>query len=166
MFAKYLWEINIEELPLAWINDLQKARLECPDGMNLTYTFNGTTYTHFIHPVLMHSKLISTFNEYKSLAQNAIHRTIYNPREFVPSIMECDTALYNLLYFWLLDWKMFEGLDKINPFEVFSKKDYLNFRFYSLDDLIAQQLIKHGICDTDIRLYPYSFDLNDLKVLR
>lgn len=153
----YLWDIDINSLSLAWIDNLQKARKEFPDGTNMHWEFGGKEFSAFIHPTLMHSKTISTFNHYKNTAKEIMRQRSFSPRTFVPSILECDVALYNLLHEWLFD-------NQSNPFEYFSNRDFLDYRFYFTDKVICSELLRFGICNDDPRLLPHPFDLNDLTL--
>lgn len=156
--AHYLWDIDIQSVPLAWNNHLQNAKKEFPDGTIVHWVTDGKPYSALMHPTLMHSRIISTFNHYKNTAREIMRHGPFTPKTFVPKILECDVALYNLLLEWLLD----NSSECKNPFEYFSNKEYLNYRLYFTDDLICDELLRLGVCDDDPRLLPYLFDQNDL----
>ncbi len=137
--ANYLWELDIESLPFGSKNTYEKALSECPTGINIEITsVYGEKISCYINPVMFHDKIISKFNEYKCKALILTrNRSTLEVKDFIDSIIECDVALYSLIFEWVFEFDDFLAPENRNPFVYFSNKEYLNYAFYNNDTMFC-----------------------------
>ncbi len=110
----YLWELNIENIPLGWQETLDKAIQNCPDGELVAIPdidFHSDKFDisrYYYNPIKFREKIIRLFNEEKN---KAIH-LLENEKSMKPlfnEILKIDIKLFNLLDLWTSIDDHFDG---------------------------------------------------------
>ncbi|MCY9197322.1 hypothetical protein MOE86_11470 [Bacillus atrophaeus] len=103
---KYLWDLNIEEIPCGWEDFYQDALVEFPDGKMFEEYMNGPDdkYEFFSHPVKYRELMVYWFNFHKAKAQKLIESEILlTDRKAISNLIKHDMVLYHLITTWISD---------------------------------------------------------------
>lgn len=105
---KFLWDLDIENIPCGWESVYQTALNECPDGkvlelMSSDYS-GASTYEVDYNPVECRNILINRFNELKSEAIE-IYSNLHNLdfKVAINKLFKIDILLFNILSEWTFD---------------------------------------------------------------
>jgi hypothetical protein len=98
IMKKYLWDLDLVEIPCGWEDIYQDALKHCPDGMPLL--IKG--YKFFYHPVKYRQILLDTFATAKEKCLKIIKSEHLNQKE-LSELLENDIILFNVLFEWCLD---------------------------------------------------------------
>lgn len=93
----YLWDIEIETIPLGWDEEYQKAMKLYPHG--ITYTSNDTNDHNFRDPVGYRQRLIEMFTFYSRKAKQVVSNGPL--RDQFHELLLWDIRLFNVLIYWL-----------------------------------------------------------------
>lgn len=94
--AEFLWELDIEKLPLGWNSIYEDACENFQNGIEFE--------KHFIHPIECRIQLLTYFNTYKEKAKSTYERLLKEfDSEVLHSLLKYDQILYSTLYEWLHD---------------------------------------------------------------
>ncbi|BAQ11486.1 hypothetical protein OXB_3016 [Bacillus sp. OxB-1] len=93
---EYLWDIDIEQLPLGWSDIYEDAFENYPNGMMIEGVF--------FHPVDYHAQLLSYFHTYQAKAKAAYGNLQKQfDRDTLNLLVAYDKFLYSILLVWLDD---------------------------------------------------------------
>ena len=93
---KFLWDLDIEQLPLGWEEQYQEALKEFPNGT----VIKG----YFLHPVEYRAQILSYFHTYQAKAKSEYEQLLKEfDVELLNSLVGYDKLLYSVLYEWLDD---------------------------------------------------------------
>jgi hypothetical protein len=95
---KYLWDLNLNEIPCGWEDVYQDALKHCPDGMPLL--IKGTKF--FYHPVKYREVLLNIFVTAKDKCLDIMQNECLNQKQ-LSELLENDIILFNVLFEWCLD---------------------------------------------------------------
>ena len=56
---KFLWDLDIEEIPLGWVDQYNQALNQSPNG--IPHLINGEKF--YVHPVKCRELLVQVFNK-------------------------------------------------------------------------------------------------------
>ncbi|MGE1211103.1 hypothetical protein [Bacillus pumilus] len=138
---KYLWNLDIEELPCGWENIYQEALVDFPDGKTFKETMNGPDdiYEFFSNPVKYKELLIQLFNFHKSKAQELFESNdLLTDRKALSNLIKHDMALDHFVSTWVSTDLTLDSFDPNNverdifdPEWYFSNDDYNQSKGYS-----------------------------------
>lgn len=138
---KYLWNLDIEELPCGWENIYQDALVDFPDGKTFKETMNGPDdiYEFFSNPVKYKELLIQLFNFHKSKAQELFESNdLLTERKAISNLIKHDMALDYLITTWVSTDLTLDSFDPntverdiFDPDWYFSNDDYNQSKGYS-----------------------------------
>lgn len=94
--SMFLWEIDIEQIPLGWNDIYEDARENYP---------NGTKFDkYFVHPIECRTQLIAHFKNYQEKAKETYQSLLKGfDRDILHTLLKYDQILYSVLYEWLGD---------------------------------------------------------------
>jgi hypothetical protein len=106
--TKFLWDINIENIPCGWESIYQESLIECPNGKNIeliSSDYYGTN-THEVeyNPVECKAILVNRFNQLKSEAIE-IYSNLHDLdfKVAINKLFKIDILLFNILSEWAFD---------------------------------------------------------------
>ncbi|WP_353096387.1 hypothetical protein [Tissierella praeacuta] len=105
--VKYLWDLNLDEIPLGWENTYQEASIKSPHGEIVSIPESNydeiSINRYFYHPVKYRNELYRLFNEFKVKAKDLFEsKGNHEFRPFINELIKYDCILYNILYEWTL----------------------------------------------------------------
>ncbi|WP_130807675.1 hypothetical protein [Senegalia massiliensis] len=137
--TKYLWQLNLDDIPLGWEQIYKEAIKEYPHGEifsfeNLNY---DDTNRYFYHPVKYRDEIYRLFNKYKIEAKYLFDsKDKYNFKTFTTKIVKLDSILYNLLFYWTQEEKEVDG-SCFDPRDL--EEDIYSFEsYFDFDDFESQ----------------------------
>jgi hypothetical protein len=95
---KYLWDLDLHEIPCGWEDVYQDALKHCPDGMPLL--IKGTKF--FYHPAKYREVLLDTFAIAKEKCLDIMKNECLNQKQ-LSELLENDIILFNVLFDWCQD---------------------------------------------------------------
>lgn len=115
----YLWDLDIEQIPLGWQSEFDRAIKELPDGELTTMpdlsdpsaTEIGLT-RHEYNPIKYRDTIVKLFNEQKSLAHDVL-KNEQSMKALFNRLLKIDINLFNLLNEWLYSSDLYQ----LNSFE-------------------------------------------------
>lgn len=128
---KFLWDIEIEEIPCGWADVLEQSINYYPNGTNVQYKFqsayedNSEVHSYWCHPVEFRKRIIDYFNIIKDHAKEYYYPEIFFSQEETIELVRYDIILYNLLFLWSYkewDYSCFDPEDV--------KKERFDYDFY------------------------------------
>lgn len=130
--CKYLWQLNLTNDDCGWTETFLNAIKHYPKGKVYHYKdMHNVQQQHFVNPVELFMRMQSLFNGYKqtaiSLSRSLLKTDI---RHSFLQLIECDVALYNLLYDWRIPENIKTGFTFFDPNIYFTDKIYLNYTMY------------------------------------
>jgi hypothetical protein len=132
--AKYLWDLNLDEIPLSWENVYQDALANYPDGELIPSdeSWDDIQRNYFFHSVKYRQLIIETFNKYKTNAIELMGKKhSLDFKDFINQIIKTDVILYNLLFDWICDEDSFD-ISSFNPNNFYN--NIVNYEFYFKDN--------------------------------
>jgi hypothetical protein len=131
--AKYLWDLNIEDLPLGWQSVYDEAVRDYPKGKYVQWAAtNDEVIKNWVDPVQTYDLFKRTIMDYKNRAMT-IFQNYRDPdvRNTFTRLLRVDVALFNLFVNWNMECLDVEHhLTMFNPFEYFRNERYVNYTFY------------------------------------
>ncbi|MGO0058601.1 hypothetical protein ACTID9_00800 [Brevibacillus fluminis] len=128
--AKYLWDLDLENIPLGWEETFRDALRICPDGeiTPISYSsYHGEKLERYLyHPVKFRDRLIELFNADKAKAVNLMESNTISD-SFLNQLFKIDVRLFNILDAWLTPDDEIEG-EMLDPREMEQK--LLDYRVY------------------------------------
>lgn len=115
---EYLWDLNLEEIPLGWDERYQQELKENPEGryeIIPDFPTESAEYKVFYHPVGYREKLLSLFKDIQEKAK----KIFQNDEDFktkMHTLLKMDIALYNILDEWVTD--DFWDVSCMDPFKI------------------------------------------------
>lgn len=103
--SKFLWDLNIEDIPCGFESIYQDALIDCPNG-KMVKTFScdstGTTISACeYNPVEYRKIIINEFNKFKTQAIEIFNnRNSLDFKECCNELLKIDTLLYSLISEW------------------------------------------------------------------
>ncbi|SHH57708.1 hypothetical protein [Sporanaerobacter acetigenes] len=131
--AKYLWDLNLDEIPLGWENTYQDALNQCPKGEIIEMAEMDSpdsiiTNQYFYDPVGYKNTIYTIFNEYKIKAKTLFEsRNKHEIKPFINELIKFDCILYGLLAEWTCNGNEFDG-SSFDP--NYLKNNLLDYNYY------------------------------------
>ncbi|MCM3312010.1 hypothetical protein CHH78_02290 [Shouchella clausii] len=140
--AKYLFDLDLEEIPLGWEEAYQEALTRCPDGEIIPPlpddAFNRPC---FYHPVAYRALILKTFNKYKLLARRLMEEQKPDIKSWITELVKVDIILYKLLSLWVSEFMDISCYDpKDFNSDVFGAND--SYFSYISDDMQPYEGLK------------------------
>ncbi|NFO86499.1 hypothetical protein FDC58_10445 [Clostridium botulinum] len=140
---KFLWDLDIENIPCGWENEYQKALIEYPEGKYADcIAYDGKSFEKVeYNPVACRNLIVNKFNLLKIQANELyLNRDTLDFKMCCNRLFQIDIMLYNLLSTWTYsdeifcndDFKSSEILNNIKSPSTYSYFDNLNPKFDSL----------------------------------
>lgn len=138
MLIKYLWDLNLDEIPLGWEATYKTALEQYPNGTTAEMILQDNDFELFAeeyeyNPVECRNIIYNSFNEYKAKAKNLLEsKDEYDLKTLVNELIKIDVILYNLLKYWLyeddyyFENSSFQPKDYSNQDKIFSLSDYFD----------------------------------------
>lgn len=110
--SKFLWDLNIEDIPCGFESVYQDALINCPNGKIVETIFcdsSGTTIsTCEYNPVEYRKIIINEFNKFKTQAIEIFNnRNSLDFKECCNELLKIDTLLYALISEWTFTTDIF-----------------------------------------------------------
>jgi hypothetical protein len=130
---RYLWELDLAQVPLGWEKTYNEALEECPTGTYITIpdydaSVSGETRCWY-NPVKYHQTLLETFNRLKQKALSIISKEQDTPLHKIDDLIKIDICLYAILDLWLDDDNFFDG-SSFDPNSLGDIKTIMKYDFY------------------------------------
>lgn len=132
--AKYLWNLNLDKIPLGWEDTYKESIVNCPDGKLIPSdeSWDDIQRSYFFHPVKYRQLIIENFNNHKANAIELMDKKYsLNFKDFINQIIKTDVILYNLLFDWICDEDSFD-ISSFNPNNFYN--NILDCEFYFKDN--------------------------------
>lgn len=102
---KYLWDLKIENISLAWEDLYREADSDFPKGTVIELESDSSKRREiFADPVICRQLLIGNFEKYSDEAKKVLAslNSNFNKKDF-NMLVELDSILYTILSYWLDD---------------------------------------------------------------
>lgn len=111
---KYLWQLDLDDIPLGWESTYQESFAKSPDGEIVSIPESNYDEViinrYFYHPVKYRNELYRLFNEYKIKAKDLFEsKNNHEFKPFINKLIQYDCILYNLLSEWTFSDDAFDG---------------------------------------------------------
>ena len=132
--TQFLWQLDIEKLPLGWEDVYLEALANYPNGQIVAdgpYYDGDTLRRAYMNPVGFREKLLLLFNKYKQIA-NELYESLglsFNS-DAINQLLKCDIILYSIIFDWVDTEKDFSVFD---PNKIEENLFYIDGYFSSSD---------------------------------
>ena len=132
----YLWDLEMEQLPLGWEEEYHQALQAYPNGKIIPRKFSGNRYyndvpsPYFRDPVTYHRWLINLFHRYRNQALRLLSngQPPKNNWSAMQKLLAIDIRLFNLLMFWVSPPREFDP-GEFDPHQIIKHIDSTNFYY-------------------------------------
>ncbi|SHH54162.1 hypothetical protein SAMN02745135_01131 [Caloranaerobacter azorensis DSM 13643] len=131
--VKHLWELSLNQIPLAWSKFYEDSLLNYPEGKYIEIkTIDGQVFKTWVNPVQYKNLIEHYFNKFKIQAKDLLkNQNNIDLKDFIQQLVDIDVALYNLLFEWAFEKDSIDENPRLyNPYTYFSSKQYYNYNFY------------------------------------
>ncbi|MED1790505.1 hypothetical protein P4V47_24085 [Brevibacillus laterosporus] len=115
--ATYLWDLDLEQIPLGWSETYQDALESCPNGelvaVDYSNYYGEKIERYFYHPIKCRELLIQIFNQKVDRARNLVDSE-KKLKPFINELFKIDVCLFNLLELWTTPDDEIEGV-RLDP---------------------------------------------------
>ncbi len=106
---KYLFDLNLEDLPFGWDAEYKRALIETPNGSieSIPATEYDGSYqikTYYFNPIASRELILNTFKKYQLIAQRLISQNDFPFHSDLSELIKADIVLYNCISAWVEDF--------------------------------------------------------------